>query len=175
MVNEQDMKKALDALNAQLIPNYTQTGLKYGIDRITLMRRYKGLCTSRQEATSLYHKLLTDVQEELLIDQINKLTIRGLPPTSHIVRNLAEEIIGREVNKNWTAHFVKRHSSRLKSLYLRNIDNLRMKSEYGPHIQYFFDLVTFHFSIISSFVNKIANITPLYLVEPGNRKIQYYS
>jgi hypothetical protein len=45
------------------------------------------------------------------------------------VKNLAEEIIGGEVNKNWTAYCVKRHNSYLKSLYLRNIDNLRMKSE----------------------------------------------
>ena len=148
MVNEDNMKNALDALDAQLLPNYTQIALKFGLQRTTLMRRHKGICDSRAQATSQYHKLLTDTQEEVLITQINKLTARGLPPTSHIVKNLAEEIVGREVNKNWTAHFVKRHSSRLKSLYLRNIDNLRMKSEYGPHIQYFFDLVTFNFCII---------------------------
>jgi|HubBroStandDraft_2_1064218.scaffolds.fasta_scaffold751983_1 ATP-dependent protease Clp ATPase subunit len=148
MVNEDNMKNALDALDAQLLPNYTQIALKFGLQRTTLMRRHKGICDSRAQATSQYHKLLTDTQEEVLITQINKLTARGLPPTSHIVKNLAEEIVGREVNKNWTAHFVKRHSSRLKSLYLRNIDNLRMKSEYGPHIQHFFDLVTFNFCII---------------------------
>jgi hypothetical protein len=134
MVNEQAIEKAINALNAQLIPNYSQVARDFGIERTTLMRRYKGICTSRKEATSLYHKLLTDTQEEVLINQINKLTVRGLPPTSQIVKNLAEEIIGGDVNKNWTASFVQRHSTRLKSLYLRNIDNLRMKSEYGPHI-----------------------------------------
>src|SRR5450756_2686339 len=123
MVNEEDMEKALDALDRQLMPNYAETGRNFGIERTTLMRRHKGISTSRQEATSVYHKLLTDTQEEALIDQINKLTARGLPPTSHIVRNLAEEMIGRDVNKNWTSNFVQRHSSRLKSLYLRNIDN----------------------------------------------------
>jgi hypothetical protein len=107
MINEQDMEKALDALNAQLIPNYSQMAESFGIERTTLMCRHKGICTSMTEATSLYRKLLTNVQEEALIKQINKLTARGLPPTSHIVKNLVEEIIGREVNKNWTAHFVK--------------------------------------------------------------------
>jgi len=145
MVNEDDMRNAINVLDAQLIPNYRQIGLKFGIDYTTLMRRHKGLSTSKAEATSLYHKLLTDTQEELLIDQINKLTVRGLAPTTHIVRNLAEEIIGRVVNKNWTAGFVKRYPGRLKSIYLRNIDNLRMKSEWGPHIEYFFDLVAFDF------------------------------
>jgi transposase-like protein len=148
MASEQAIENAINALDRQLIPNYSQVAREFGIERTTLMRRHKGICASRLEATSLHHKLLTNTQEEALISQINKLTVRGLPPTSQIVRNLAEEIIGRDVGKNWTANFVHRHSSRLKSLYLRNIDNLRMKSEYGPHIQFFFDLVVLIFSVL---------------------------
>jgi len=68
MFTEQDIENALDALNAQLIPNYTQIGLKFGIDRTTLMRRYKGIFTSKAKATSIYYKLLTNTQEELLIN-----------------------------------------------------------------------------------------------------------
>jgi hypothetical protein len=148
MVSEQAIENAINALDRQLIPNYSQVAREFGIERTTLMRRHKGICASRLEATSLYHKLLTDTQEEALISQINKLTVRRLPPTSQIVRNLAEEVIGRDVSKNWTANFVYRHSSRLKSLYLRNIDNLRMKSEYRPYIQFFFNLVAFNFSVL---------------------------
>ena len=55
-----------------------------------------------------------------------------MPPTSYIIKNLAEEIRGAEVGKNWVGHFVKRHSIRLKSLYLRNINNLRAGAEYAP-------------------------------------------
>lgn len=69
------------------------------------------------------------------------MTDRGMPPTAQVVRNLAEEITGREVGKNWTSDFVKRHKSRLKSLYLSNIDNLRVKAEFGPYFQHFYDLV----------------------------------
>ena len=68
MVNEQDIKKALDALNAQLIPNYTEISQKFSVERITLMRRWKGICSSRAKATSLYYKLFTDTQEEALVD-----------------------------------------------------------------------------------------------------------
>lgn len=93
MVNEEDMKKALNALDRQLIRNYVETGKTYGIDRTTLMRRHKGASTSRAEATSLHHKCLIDTQEEAIISQINKLTARRLPPTTHIVRNFAEEMI----------------------------------------------------------------------------------
>lgn len=48
------------------------------------------------DATSLHRKLLINVQEAL----IDQLTARGLLPTSHIVKNLAEEIIRREVDKS---------------------------------------------------------------------------
>ena len=124
MVDEQRIEEALNTLDRQLIPNYAATAKEFGLERTTLMRRHQGQTISRAEATSLYHKLLTDTQEEALISQINKLTARSIPPTTSMVRNFAEEMIGREVNKNWTAGFVERHSDRLKSLYLRNIDYL---------------------------------------------------
>jgi hypothetical protein len=66
-----------------------------------------------------------------------------MPPTSAIVKNLAEEIRGCAVGKNWVSQFVKRHQDVLKSLYLRNIDNLRVGAEYAPMIKLFFDLVWF--------------------------------
>lgn len=73
---------------------------------------------------------------------MNMLTRRHLPPTSTIVINLAEEIIGGErVRKNWTSNFVRRYRDRLESAYLRNIDNMRIKAEYEPIIKQFFDLV----------------------------------
>jgi hypothetical protein len=65
-----------------------------------------------------------------------------MPPTSQIVKNLAEEIRGELVNKNWVGQFVKRHDIRLKSLYLRNINNLRASAEYGPMFQLFFSVVS---------------------------------
>ena len=64
-----------------------------------------------------------------------------MPPTSSIVRNLAEEIRGRSIGKNWTGQFVRRNAYRLKSLYLRNIDNLRIAAEYAPMFTLFFTLV----------------------------------
>jgi len=68
MVSEQDIEKAINVLNAQLIPNYSQVTRDFGIERITLMWRYKGVYASRQEANSLYYKLLTNTQEEALIN-----------------------------------------------------------------------------------------------------------
>ena len=76
-----------------------------------------------------------------MIHLIISLTDRGLPPTSRIIRNLAEELLGGPVGKNWTGDFIKRHKDRLKSLYLRNIDSQRHKAEYKPSFKQFYDLV----------------------------------
>ena len=68
-----------------------------------------------------------------------------MPPTSGMVRNLAEEVIGRPVGKNWTGDFVKRYKNRLTSVYLRNIDSQRIKSEYALLFKQFYDLVIWFF------------------------------
>ena len=143
MSHNERIDLALASLERQLVPNYSETAREFSVHRTTLMRRHKGISTSREQATSEHKKCLTNAEEEALISVINKLSIRGLPPTTQIVKNLAEEIIGQEVNKNWTAHFVHRYRGQLKSLYLRNIDSLRAKSEYGPLYKHFFEMVDF--------------------------------
>ena len=70
-----------------------------------------------------------------------------MPPTTTIVKNLAEEIRGCAVGKNWTASFVARHKHELKSLYLRSIDNKRIKGEYPPAYEHFYELVEYYFYI----------------------------
>ncbi|PMD22505.1 hypothetical protein NA56DRAFT_570416, partial [Hyaloscypha hepaticicola] len=71
---------------------------------------------------------------------INRLINRGIPPTSKMVKNFAKEMIGRKVGKNWVFDFCKRHSSELKSLYLCNIKNLYIKSEFGLIYKLFYNL-----------------------------------
>src|SRR5580692_5995260 len=143
MSHNERIDLALASLERQLLPNYNGTAKEFNVHRTTLMCRHKGISTSREQATSEHKKCLTNTQEATLISVINKLSIRGLLPTTQIVKNLAEEIIGRKVNKNWMAHFVHRYRDQLKSLYLRNIDSLQAKSEYGPLYRHFFDLVDF--------------------------------
>ena len=137
---------AIADLNRQEKPNIMGTAMEYQLVESTLRRRFKGQTTSREVANSQYRQNLTLAQEEILIGQINRLTDRGLPPTSRIVRNLAEEMINRPVGKNWTGQFVQRYKNRLRSLYLRNIDKDRMNAEYAPMFKQFYDLVVLFFS-----------------------------
>ena len=64
-----------------------------------------------------------------------------MPPTTAIVKNLAEEIRGCAVGKNWTAGFVERHKHKLKSLYLKSINTKRVQSKYPLVYKVFYQLV----------------------------------
>jgi hypothetical protein len=141
MTYEEKLSEALADLDTQDVPNYSKAARDYGLDRTTIMRRHKGKTRSRAQFLSESSQNLTNEQEEVLIKYINRMTDRGMPPIAQIVKNLAEELIGKEVGKNWTSDFVKRYKTRLKSLYLSNIDNLRIKAEFGPYFQHFYDLV----------------------------------
>lgn len=134
---------AIADLHQQEKPNFLGTAKKYNLNNVTLCRRFRGQQLSKQAAASEYRQCLTFAQEETLIGHINSLTDRGIPPTSHIICSLAQEMIGRPVGKNWTGDFVKRYESRLKSSYLRNIDSQRIKAEYTPSFKQFYDLVAY--------------------------------
>jgi transposase-like protein len=125
---------ALADLNKQSIPNFSGTAREYGVHRTTLQRRFEGTQQSYRAAHEDSHQCLTTVQEEVLIDFINRLTDRSLPPTSQIVKNIAEELRGGPVNKNWVSDFTRRHKDRLHIYYLRTINSKRVKAEYIPLI-----------------------------------------
>ena len=132
---------AIVHLKAQDVPKYRATAREFDLVESTLRRRFKGQITSKRNATSEYHQNLPLAVEESLITQIYRLTDRGIPPTSRMVRNFAKEIISRPIGKNWTGDFVKRYLTRLKSQYLRNIDKNRINAEYAPQFEQFYAIV----------------------------------
>jgi NAD-dependent SIR2 family protein deacetylase len=138
---EATMQAALKLLRSQEKPNVAQVARNHMLNESTLRRRYNGTTTSWAEYQSERNQKLNITQEQVLIDTINKFTNRGIPPTSRMVKNFAEEICGTTVHKNWVGDFVKRHKNVLKSVYLRNIDNLRRKAEYAPMFAHFYELV----------------------------------
>jgi Tc5 transposase DNA-binding domain len=141
--------KAVDTIQRGEFTDYAKVAKFYECSRSAISRRVRGLTKTRQQANSFWHQCLTIEQEEVLIQRINYLTNRAMPPTSHIVKNLTKEIRGTRIGKNWVGQFIKRHNIRLKSLYLRNIDNLRASAEYAPMFQLFFSIVSCFFDIIS--------------------------
>jgi Tc5 transposase DNA-binding domain len=94
------------------------------------------------ESRSDTSKRLSNAQEAILIDFINRLTWSSLPPTSQIVKNVAEELCNMTVSKNWVGEFTRRYSDVLHLGYLRSIDNKRLNAENGVLIQMFYDQVS---------------------------------
>ena len=101
MINESNINSAIAELNSQLKPNVSATAKKWNIEHTTLAKRYSGQTASRATYLSEQRQCLTNEQEDQLIIQINRLTERGMPPTSQNIKNLAEEVIGHSVRKNW--------------------------------------------------------------------------
>ena len=81
--------------------HYSDTAAEYKCNREALSWRIRGLTKSKKEADSFWRQCLTDEQKDVLIQRINDLTDQGMPPTSQIIKNLAEEIKGARIRKNW--------------------------------------------------------------------------
>jgi Tc5 transposase DNA-binding domain len=113
---------AMTQLDSQEAVNYAAAARAHNIHPTTLARRYNSKTVSRAEATSTYCQWLNDVQEDTLLRYIDTLIDSHIPPTSQIIRNLAEEILKGPVGKNWTGNFLKRHRGRIESHYLRPLD-----------------------------------------------------
>ena len=99
---------AVTAFQRGEFADYQSAADSTGASRSGVSRRIRGLTKSRREANSFWHQCLTIEQEQVLIVRINELSDRAMPPTSYIVRNLAEEIKGGPVGKNRVGQFVKR-------------------------------------------------------------------
>lgn len=134
------MSKAIDELKTQDPPLYRATARKYAVDHTTLMRNFKGETLPKQE----YHEtrqLLSHAQERVLLNRINTLCDRGIPPTNTIVKAIALKICGKQPGKNWAYEFIQRHSDEIASVMLEGFDLSRQKADNYTGIKQYFDLV----------------------------------
>lgn len=134
------IEAALLACDAASSLNYSKIAREYGVNRSTLSRRHRG--ATRSEA--VFHEsqqILSSQQELQLVEYINKLSARGTPPTTIMVRNFAAEIAGEYVGKNWVYRFIDRHEEELKSVWLQGLDLNRKKAESWQNINHYFQLV----------------------------------
>lgn len=99
------IESALADLESQERINSTATAARWGFERTTLAKRYKGEVGTIQETNSYERQKLTNAQEEVFIGHANKLTARGLPLTSQMVKNIAEEIGKTKLGKPWVSRF----------------------------------------------------------------------
>jgi hypothetical protein len=101
MDHDARIEAAIADLESQIPINYAATAKKWGLERSTLSRRHRGETGSNRDANSYARRQVTDTQKETLIAYINKLSDQGLPPNPQIVKNLAGEIIRKDLGKHW--------------------------------------------------------------------------
>jgi Tc5 transposase DNA-binding domain len=148
-VDETKLELALADLCQQLKPNFKGTAILHNVNRTTLRRRFLGHQQSILNSRSETSRRLSNDMEKILIDFINRLTEHSLPPTSQIVKNIAEELCNMSVGKNWVGQFTHRHKGQLHAGYLRSIDSKRLNAENEILIQKFYDQVSFYLCINS--------------------------
>jgi hypothetical protein len=114
----------------------------YGAVESTLRNRRAGI-KSRRDCIS-NTRLLTDLEETVLVERILDLDSNGHPPSLRRVRDMANQILASHsdhmVGINWPSTFVKRHSE-LKTRYNRKYDYQRAKNEDPKIIGDWFELV----------------------------------
>jgi hypothetical protein len=93
-----DALEALRSLKVGESINLTQIADEYGCNRSTLSKRWRGVQGTMAEKLE-NSRLLNDTQTKELLQYIEGLTARGLPPTREMIRNFASEIAGKQAGK----------------------------------------------------------------------------
>ena len=138
--NMEPIEAALAALKLQDTKNISAVAKLHGVDRSTLSRRWNGV-TNPAKVKHQKQQLLSPQHEKDLVQYINKLTERGIPPTTSMVRNFARELANKRPGKNWSQGFCKRHQEILSRGYLNNIERQRKEADSVVNYEYYFDLV----------------------------------
>ena len=119
---------------------YTHLAEKHGVVRSTLTRQEQGKTTSREDK-AIAQRLLTPTQESELIEYIEGLTKRHLPPTRTMIKNFASEIAGKEPSDSWVTDFLHRNRNHLISQWVTAMDSDRHKADSWQKYKQYFDLM----------------------------------
>jgi hypothetical protein len=117
---------------------YTKIALKHGVDRNTLSRAHRGVQVPRRVA-DLHQQKLTPQQEVDLVQYIELLSARHLPPTRAMVRNLASTVAQNPCSESWVTRFLHRHCDQLTSQWTSAMDSNRHNAESGYKYKLYFD------------------------------------
>ena len=109
----------------------------FNVERSVLSKHFRGKRGSVAKANET-KQLLSNKQEIVLVNHIQRLCDWCLPPTPAIVAAWAEELCGRPPNKNWLAGFKARHKDVLDCRYLNTIDLSRHKADSATSYRQYF-------------------------------------
>jgi hypothetical protein len=118
----------------------TEIADKYGVNRSTLGRRWKGVTGSKEEGYAS-QQALSPQQEIELVQYIERLTKRGLPPTREMIKNFSSEVAKRQLGESWVTRFINRNKIHLISKWTTGIDRNRHQADSETKYRLYFDLL----------------------------------
>lgn len=92
---EEDIQKAIQALQDHTFTTITAAAMHFKVDRTTLGARMRGRKTRRQANESA--QILSPAEENTLIRWITRLTATGYPATPALLKEMAQEVRSRQV------------------------------------------------------------------------------
>jgi len=118
----------LGVLESEELPLSNDANNSQKLHPSTLSRRARGKMIPREQYREQI-SLLNYEQQKFLINHIDKLTKKGLPPNPRNIRLLAHNICGIMPGENWVSRFVKSHRDQLSSEYLNAFDLRRKRAD----------------------------------------------
>jgi hypothetical protein len=139
---EGDIDFVISEVTSNRVKSLTRAAAIYNVPRTTVRDRRAG--TRPRSECEPNSKRLTKLEEEVVLDNILDASLRGLPPTKALVRDMADRLLrergGKPVSKHWVDNFVKR-TPELKKRWSRPYDRQRAACEDPAVIEPWFSLV----------------------------------
>jgi hypothetical protein len=117
--------------------SYQAIAKKYGVGRMTLMRRHKG----ETETYGLRQLSLHPQHEAELVRYIETLTERRLPPKRTMIQQFASQLAGKPVSESWVSRYLRRHPNHLISRSGKAMAKERTKADSGAKYNLYFKLL----------------------------------
>jgi hypothetical protein len=139
---EGDIYIAISDLRLKQIQSERRAAEIYSIPRTTLQDRRAGRRAQRDREPN--SKRLTKLEEEVVLHNILDASLRRVPLTKALVRDIANRLLrergGKPVSKHWVNNFIKR-TPKLKKRWSRPYDRQRAACEDPALILPWFELV----------------------------------
>ncbi|KAF1837645.1 hypothetical protein BDW02DRAFT_490954 [Decorospora gaudefroyi] len=120
--------------------SYREVAKRFGVDRTTLSRRYQGNSQPHIEAMQEHH-IVDPHYEKELVQYIESLTARGLPPSKSMIKNFASTVSKWEVLDRWVDRFLDRNNPNLTIRYTVGIDRDRQQANTKEAYRLYFDIL----------------------------------
>ena len=129
-LNEADIQLAISSINLHQTQSNRRAAAVYNVSERTIRRRRAGIPARRDCQPN--SKKLTKLEEEVIVDHILDLDLRGFAPTYAAVRDMADKLLAArgagQVGQKRPANFVKRTDS-LTTRFNRAYDRQRALCE----------------------------------------------